>query len=302
MAAGDLLAGALLLVLLGSLGRDPSAALIYLWSPLVIFETAHAAHVDGLVLPFLAGAWLARVKGRDALTGLLLGVAAALKFYPILLLPILWRIHDSNGKFRPALSTPLAFFAGFLIPYIPYLSAGRGVIGFLPDYFKEQFNPGLAYFIGLLVKNAGGNPEQVILILLFGALSMIYFVFFLRPAPDCASAIRRCIWPIGAFTLLTQNLFPWYMLWLVLLLAIFLPASSSGTEISLHNFPINSWSGWWLFCGLVSLSYTAFIPMVSPILVVLASMIEYLPLYTFLGSDLIRWLWRNPARNRLAIE
>jgi alpha-1,6-mannosyltransferase len=294
MAAGDLLAGALLVALLRALGQNPLTVLIYLWSPLVIVETAHSAHVDGLVLPLLVGAWLSRVKGRDGLTGLLLGVAAAVKLYPILLLPILWRAHDSEGRFRPALSTPLAFLAGFLIPYIPYLSVGKGVIGFLPSYLKEQFNPGLAFFIGLLVKKAGGNPEQVILILLFGTLVVIYCtLFYLRPPADGAHAIRRCIWPIGAFTLLTQNLFPWYMLWLVPLLAIFLPASSSNTQTSLGGFPRSSWTGWWLFCCLISLSYPFFVPPGMLTLRVLASVIQFLPLYVFLVYDVFRWLWKR---------
>ncbi len=145
----------------------------------------------------------------------------------------------------------------------------RGVIGFLPEYLKEQFNPGLAYFIGLLVKAAGGSPERVIHLLLFGTLLTIYLMFFLRPAPDGETAIRRCIWPIGAFTLLTQNLFPWYMLWLVPLLAIFRPTSFSTAKIFLGDLPINSWTGWWLFCCLVQFSYIAFIREVSPLLVAL---------------------------------
>jgi hypothetical protein len=293
MAAGDLLAGALLFILLRRLNRDPLTVLIYLWGPLVIFETAHAAHVDGLVLPLLAGAWLARVKDRDALTGLLLGMATSIKLYPVLLLPILWRTRDEENRFRPVLSTPLTFLASFLIPYIPYLSAGPGVIGFLPEYLKEQFNPGLAYFIGLLVKAAGGSPERVIHLLLFGTLLAIYFVFFLRSAPDGETAIRRCIWPIGAFTLLTQNLFPWYMLWLVPLLAIFWPTSFSTAKIFLRDLPINSWTGWWLFCCLVPFSYIAFIRAVSPLLVVFASLLQYLPLYAFLGTDFIYWLRRR---------
>ena len=69
MAAGDLLAGVLLFFLLRELGRSELTVLIYLWSPLVIFETAHSAHVDGLVLPLIVGAWLARVRSRDGLTG-----------------------------------------------------------------------------------------------------------------------------------------------------------------------------------------------------------------------------------------
>ena len=290
MATGDLLAGALLVTLLRVLGQNPIMVLIYLWSPLVIVELAQSAHVDGLVLPLLVGAWLARVKGRDGLTGLLLGAATAIKLYPILLLPILWRAHDAGGKFRPSLFTPLGFVAGFLIPYFPYLSAGPGVIGYLPTYLSEQFNPGLAFFIGLLAQKVGGDAGQIILILLFATLIVIYSVFFyLRPPADIMSTIRRSIWPIGAFTLLTQNLFPWYMLWLVPLLALFLPASSSDARNTLNSFPVNSWTGWWLFCCLISLSYPFFIPAEMPVLRVLASLVQFTPLYVYLIYDLLRW-------------
>lgn len=51
MAASGLLAGGLLVGLLQAVGRSPNRVLIYLWSPLLAFETAHAAHVDGLLLP-----------------------------------------------------------------------------------------------------------------------------------------------------------------------------------------------------------------------------------------------------------
>ena len=100
----------------------PRLVLIYLWHPLVIFEVAHAAHVDGLVLPFLVAAWLARLRGRDVLTGLLLGLAAALKLYPALLLPVLWRRQDEDGRFRPAWAMPLAFLTGFFnaLPSLPF--------------------------------------------------------------------------------------------------------------------------------------------------------------------------------------
>ena len=73
MVTGDLMAGALLLVLLRALGQNPSAVLIYLWSPLVIVETAHSAHVDGLILPLLVGAWLARAKDRYGRGGMASG-------------------------------------------------------------------------------------------------------------------------------------------------------------------------------------------------------------------------------------
>lgn len=287
MATGDLLAGILLFFLLRELGRSELAVLIYLWSPLVIFETAHSAHVDGLVLPLIVGAWLARVRGRDGLTGLLLGAATGIKLYPLLLLPVLWRMRDSQGKFRPAVSTPLAFLAAFALPYLPYLSAGKGVLGYLPVYFQEQFNPGLAYFVSEWIRKTGGNPDQLLLLLLAAVLLAIYAISLLHSELSKESAIRRCIWPIGAFTLLTRNLFPWYMLWLVPLIAIFLTPDERLPQASPGRPFLNGWSGWWIFSGLVVLAYTFFIDW-KP--VPWASWIQYLPLYGFLGLDLARWL------------
>ncbi len=104
-SAADLLAGVLLLFLLRALGRSPLAVLIYLWNPLVIFEVAHSAHVDALVLPLLAAAFLARLKGRPVLTGLLLGLAASMKLFPVLLVPALWQWKDDRP---PGHGTPTA--------------------------------------------------------------------------------------------------------------------------------------------------------------------------------------------------
>ena len=137
MAAGGLLAGILLMGLLRDLGYSPARALIFLWSPLLIFETAHAAHVDGLVLPFLVGAWWARVREKDALVGFLLGVATAIKFYPALLLPFLWRPQDSKGRW----TMPLTFATAIGLFYAPYvLTSETSVLGYLPHYFRETFN------------------------------------------------------------------------------------------------------------------------------------------------------------------
>ena len=139
MASGDLLAGVLLARLLRALGQPPQRALIYLWSPLVIFETAHAAHVDGLVLPVLVAAWLARACGRDGLTGAFLGLATALKLYPAMLLPALWRPTGDGARGWRRWRMSLSFVAVFAATYVPYLSLGGGVIGFLPTYFTERF-------------------------------------------------------------------------------------------------------------------------------------------------------------------
>ena len=288
MACGDLIAAGLLLFLLRAVGRSPGFVLIYLWNPLVVFEIAHAAHVDGLVLPFLIGAWLARLKGRDALTGLLLGFGAALKFYPVLLLPILWRRRDDKGRLRSAWVMPLAFLIGFAVTYLPYLTIGTSVLGFLPQYFQEQFNFLLTGPIYYWVYLAGGRPELVINGLIGVVLLVIYLFFVFRPPRDGETAVRNSIWPIGAYTLLTANLYPWYMLWLVPLLALYLPARQSGSRAGLARRLLHSsWTGWWLFSGLVALAYTFYINWWPDFVAIFA---QFLPLYAFLLIDLGGWI------------
>ncbi len=291
MVFGDLIAAGLLLLLLRAMGRSPEIILIYLWNPLVVFEIAHSAHVDGLVLPFLIGAWLSRLKGRDALTGLLLGIAASLKFYPVLLLPALWRMRDENGRLRPAWVMPLAFLLGFSVTYLPYLSIGKSVLGFLPQYFQEQFNFLLTGPLYYWVSQSGGSPGLVINGLIGAVLLVIYLVFLFRPPHNGEIALRRSIWPIGAYTLLTANLYPWYMLWLVPLLAAFLPARQAENRAELARRLLNSsWTGWWLFSGLVALAYTFYIDWWPNFL---AIFIQFVPLYEFLLIELGRRVKRK---------
>ena len=301
MAAADLLAGLLLLFLLRALKRSPLAVLIYLWNPLIIFEVAHSAHVDALILPLLVAAWLSRLGGSDshpqsrpALTGALLGLAASIKLFPALLLPVLWQCKDRPGPNNPgrpgctAWAMPLAFLAVFGLTYLPYLSIGTAVLGFLPVYFHQAFNFLTSVPIYILVFQAGGQPELVINALILVVLLSIYLAFLFHPAPDGETAVRRCLWPMGAYILLTINLYPWYLLWLVPLLAVFLSARRPETRTELAwRLLTTSWTGWWLLCGLIALAYTFYIQNLPDWVAILA---QFIPLYEFLLIDLARWL------------
>jgi uncharacterized membrane protein len=268
-AAGDILAGALLVLLLRALGHPMQRVLIYLWSPLVIFEAAHSAHVDGLILPFLVGAWLMRVKGRDGWTGALLGAATALKLYPIVLLPALWRPRDEAGRWRPAWLMPLTCAAVVALAYVPYLAQGTFSAGYLPAYFAETGNMSLAFPIIEITRWLGGQPERVASGVLAAVMLTISFVLVMRPAVNAKQALRRCLWPIGAFLVFTQLLHPWYVLWLVPLVALFLRPGRRGLAF-------DAWTGWFLFAGTVVMSYTFYIALK---LVVWTLLVEFVPLY-----------------------
>ena len=287
MAAGGLLAGILLMGLLRDLGYSPARALIFLWSPLLVFETAHAAHVDGLVLPLLVGAWWARVREKDALTGFLLGIATAMKFYPVLLLPFLWHPRHLKGRWM----MPLTFAIAVGMFYMPYVvTSETSVFGYLPHYFKETFN--ISPLVSMLNHFLDGihlNIPYRLVALSIGIILVVVIWCIFHPAPDAETALRRCIWPIGIVTLFSQDLFAWYMLWLLPLTAIFLQPSN--IKWKMFTLPkMDAWVGWWLFCGLVGLSYTFFIkwkPVSSAI------QIEFIPLYLILVIHLVTLLWKK---------
>lgn len=289
MAMGGVLAGVLLLGLLRDLGLSQIRVLIYLWSPLLAYETAHSAHVDGLLLPFLVGAWWARIRENDGITGFLLGVSTAVKLYPVLLLPFLWRPRHPRGRWLMPLTFGLT--VGFF--YLPYvLASGWGVLGYLPRYVEEKFNVSP---LVVAINNALGELKldlpNVLILLALGMTFIAAGWAFAHPPLDAKTALRRCILPIGAITLLSQNLFSWYMLWLLPLLAIFITPSSKSLEII--KFPrLDAWTGWWLFCGLIGLSYTFFINY-KPVRV--AILVQFLPLYLFLLID----FWRFHRKREL---
>lgn len=287
MAAGGLLAGILLMGLLRDLAYSPARALIFLWSPLLVFETAHAAHVDGLVLPFLVGAWWARVREKDALVGLLLGVATAIKFYPALLLPFLWRPQAAKGRW----TMPLTFAIAIGLFYAPYvLTSETSVLGYLPHYFRETFNISpLVSMLNHVLDVIHLNIPYRLIGLSMGGILVAAIWCVLQPASSAETALRRCIWPIGIVTLFSQDLFAWYMLWLLPLTAIFLqPSSTKWKMLALPK--MDAWMGWWLFCGLVGLSYTFFIkwkPVPSAI------QVEFIPLYLIIVINLVTLLWKK---------
>ena len=94
----ELLAVIPLLLLLRRFELPVERSLIYLWSPLLIYEVAHAGHLDALLLPILLLALWARVHERPWLLGISLGLAALIKLLPIILLPALLPLSRTNRK------------------------------------------------------------------------------------------------------------------------------------------------------------------------------------------------------------
>jgi hypothetical protein len=279
----------LLLRLLRFFKQPLERILIYLWSPLLIFEVAHAGHVDGLMLPLLILAFHARVTDRHGLLGVSLGLATSIKLFPALLLfALLPMPHPFSWRgLRDVFKTIGGFVAVLVIGYLVYAVQGASPIGFLPQYFNENFNLGLAHGLFEIAQQWQVPGSTLVNVITFGGPAILSIIFVLRPAATGREALLRCVWLIGWFTLTTQNLFAWYLLWLLPLIVVLV---EPGRFIGLKFAPM---SAWLIFSGTIALSYLFFIRW-RPISTV--QMIEFVPLYATLGLSgmiAIRRNWVN---------
>ncbi len=265
MIALDLLTIVLLGRLLRDLGQDPARALLYAWSPLAIYEIGNGGHLEAAVLPLLLGAVLAWRAGRWRTVGLLLGGAASLKLYPLLLGSVL-----APPRWLRVLG-PAAVLLG--VVYFAYgLAAGVGVLGFLPQYLgsAEDHNNGLR---ALFEWTLGPLPAQYRRPLAF-ALCLVAMVTLMRKAARADVAIEHKIRDLAGIYLVTvpTALHPWYALWLVPWLCI-----------APH-------AGWLWLVATVPLSYLKY---ASPggVMPAWVMPLEFVP-----TGVLLAWpMWRRPA-------
>ena len=117
---------------------------------LLLWEVASSGHVDGAALPLIALALLFYVRHRPLATGFALGAATLVKLYPIALFPALYRRSGwRHWKMPAAVAGVIA--AG----YACYSSVHIHVLGFLPEYAKEEgLESGSRYFLLTLARHS----------------------------------------------------------------------------------------------------------------------------------------------------
>jgi hypothetical protein len=234
---------ALLVFLLRALGLPVARLAIYAWNPLVLVEVWGSAHLDALAVAAVIAAMLAAVKYRHGLAGVMLALGTLVKLYPAALLPLLVR---SGGR-----RVLVAFAIVFVLGYGPFVGMGIQALGSLPRYvFEEYFNPGL-------VRSIVDRPAASLLAM---AAWIGGVAWWSRPV----SVVSRVVPTIAGFVLLSPNVFPWYVVWLVPFLAV-------------------TPSVWWIaFTGTVTFAYAFFLyqPWMIPMW---ARLLEIAPLVIGVG-------------------
>ena len=229
-----------LVLLLRRLGVRREWALLYAWSPLLIWEIGGSGHVDSLMMAFLTLAMLFRARRQPVLTGVLLGCAIFTKFFPLVLVPALYR-RRADGKLDWKM--PAALVAVGVLSYSVYLSVGKMVFGFFGGYVEEegidkgtrffplelaQHTPGLRRLASFDLTLPFGWPRVVVhnpAYLAFAAMVMgglVLWAWRRGSAPDAAPTafLAPTLLLATATMLLFSPHYPWYVAWLVPLLVL----------------------------------------------------------------------------------
>jgi len=199
-----------LLNLLRFSGRPSHLVLAFAWNPLLAIEVAGSGHIDILGALLLVTSVAALARHWRAIAAVTFGLAVAVKFLPIVLLPLYWkrvRIRD----------TALALLVVGLM-YLPFLNHGRIAIGSLGAYVQGfRFNGPIFAALHHLA------PPQLLagLAVLVGLVTATWQRNHTRQKTLTIPHLRRTVkisdfaWPMAATLLFAPVVFPWYLLWLL---------------------------------------------------------------------------------------
>ena len=240
----DLVTLGLVAATLRAIGQPAERVIAYAWHPLPIFEFGGSGHIDALMICFIALALFARARQKFGIAGFALGAATLVKFFPVILLPAIYRRWDKK--------LPIAFTITLVVCYLPYvLGAGTGVLGFLPQYAREEgLQSGGRYYLLDLIDYildwcgvVHDLPPAVFTSMALAGLGTIaIWAFYREPPFGRENSETQGQWIFSAFLLaltfstLLSSYYPWYYSWLALFLC-FVP-NSAALALTLILWPL----------------------------------------------------------------
>ncbi len=190
--------------------------LLYALHPVVLLEAAGQGHTEAAMVFFLIVVVWSMRQERPHLASAALACAAWIKLYPILLFPFLWQKFGRRGL-AAALGVTAAVWLPFWSPEV--IANMRESLDLYVRLF--EFNAGPYYALkGIFHLFTGQDWSKwlgpALRIVFLAALPVIYYVSWTRRWTFATASYVT----LGAFFLLATTVHPWYLLGILVLLAL----------------------------------------------------------------------------------
>lgn len=198
-----------IMLLLRRMNRPVTRVIAYLWHPLPLWEIANSGHVDALMVALMMlGLWIG-LTGYALRGSVVIALSMLVKPYAAPVLAAIWRPWDFK--------MPLVVIAVIALCYLPYLSVGWGVLGFLTrGYLTEE---GISagndlWLLSLWRLVFGEHHGDVVAYVALAALLLVFAGLYVARSLERSIASRLAA--INMLLLLTLLLvspnYPWYFL------------------------------------------------------------------------------------------
>lgn len=228
----DLISFALLIQLLRHLQKPITYSAVYWLNPLLITETINAAHMDILIIPALLGTLLLVAKQRFHFAGLTLAIAVAIKLWPVLLIPSVFKPLLKQPKKRlTSLLLCLVVITVLLMPQLlHYANVHSGLQNYSEYWRTNSFLFGLLEDALLLLEQKisyyFGQPQAIARYIIAGVMVILIAVLFFKKQKQAHQTqltellAKHWLVIITAMFFLSPTGYPWYFIWFLPLLVL----------------------------------------------------------------------------------
>ena len=203
-----------LVLLAARLSPRPAFAAAFVgWNPLLALHFAGGGHNDAWMMAFVLAALALAASGRRALAGASWAAAIAIKWVPVLFLPL--RLLEARRVGRRIDHRGLALAAAVIVAIATW-RYGVGWIGAAGPLATNLAEDRASYAIPVRISHLLGIPEGVVAVVFAAAFAGAY-VWLLREA---WRGRARLALTAGLLLVATSWLVPWYAVWAVPLAAV----------------------------------------------------------------------------------
>jgi alpha-1,6-mannosyltransferase len=209
LLGGEAVTVTLITLLLRRMNRPVVRVVAYLWHPLPLWEIANSGHIDALMVALmLLGLWIA-LTGHALRGSVLIAFSVLVKPYVAPVLAGIWRPWG--------LKMPLVVIAAVALCYLPYLSVGWGVLGFLTKGYltEEGISAGNDLWLLSLWRLVFGEHQgDVVAYVVLAALVLLLKGLSVARSShrDIASTLADINMLLLVALLLLSPNYPWYFL------------------------------------------------------------------------------------------